>query len=84
MERGTDDLALNLDGDIVGGVLLRGGGLQRWRLHSDVVFGGDGDDAGLDGWRRVTGGAASLVTPSGGLTKDASPNQMGKMAMGLT
>ena len=32
------------------------------------------------GW---TGGAASLVTPSGGLTKDASPNRMGKMAMGL-
>ena len=38
------------------------------------------DGSTTRGW---TGGAASLVTLSGGLTKDASPNWMGKIAIGL-
>ena len=58
-ERGTVDLAFHLDGDVVSGVLMRGGGLQRRRLPSAVVLGGDvdGDNAGLDGWRHITGDA---------------------------
>ena len=52
-ERGIVNLALVLDGDVVGDTLLRSGGLQRRRLPSGVVLGGDwdGDDAGLDGRR---------------------------------
>ena len=49
-------MALDLDGDTVSDVLLLGGRLQRRRLPSGVVLrgDGDGDDAGLDGWRRIT------------------------------
>ena len=46
-ERGIVDLALVLDGDVVGD-FRRGGGLQRRRLPSGVILGGGGEDAGLD------------------------------------
>ena len=58
-ERVIVDLALILDGDVVGNAFWRGGGLQRRRLPSGVVLGGgeDGDDAGLDGRRGFTADA---------------------------
>ena len=58
-ERGIVDLALVLDGDVVGDTFRRGGGLQRRRLPSGVVLGGggDGDNAGLEGGRGITADA---------------------------
>ena len=58
-ERGIADLALVLDGDVVGDALLSGGGLQRRRLPSSVVLdgGGDADNAGLDNERGITADA---------------------------
>ena len=47
-EQGIVDLALTLDGDVVGDAFRRGGGLQRRRLPSGVILGGGGEDAGLD------------------------------------
>ena len=45
--RGAVDIALtrslDLDGEAVGDVFRRGGGLHSRRLPSGVVFGGDGD-----------------------------------------
>ena len=45
--RGAVDIALarllNLDGEVVGDVFRRGGGLHSRRLPSGVVSGGDGD-----------------------------------------
>ena len=54
-ERGIVDLALTLDGDVVGD-FRRGGRLQRRRLPNGVILGGggDGDDAGLEDGRGVT------------------------------
>ena len=49
-ERGIADLALALDGNVVGDTFRRGGGLQRRRLPNGVILGGGGDrdDAWLD------------------------------------
>ena len=46
-ERGIDDLALVLDGNVVGG-------LQRRRLPSGEILSGGRDDAGLDNGRGIT------------------------------
>ena len=54
---GIAERAFDLDG-VSGSVCcvrLRGGGLHRRRLPSGTIFGGDGDDSGLDGRRRVIG-----------------------------
>ena len=59
--RGAVDFALDLDGggDVVGGLLWRMGGLQRRRLRTGAITGGDGDreDARLGNDGGVTGGA---------------------------
>ena len=59
--RGAVDVAFDLewDGDVVGDVFLRMGGLQRWRLRTGAIHGGDGDreDARLGDDGGVTGGA---------------------------
>ena len=54
---GVAERAFDLDGvaGAIGGVRFRGGGLHRRRLPSGTIFGGDGDDSGLDGRRRVIG-----------------------------
>ena len=59
--RGAADLALDLDGDVVGD-FRRMGGLQRRRLLVDGMIGGDGDleeAPGDDGG--VTGGAGQRL-----------------------
>ena len=59
--RGAVNVALDLDrgGDVVGDVLLRMGGLQRRRLRTGAIHGGDGDrdDARLGDDGGVTEGA---------------------------
>ena len=60
---GAVDWALDLD-SVIGGVFLRGGGLHKRRLPSDIVLGNEGDGTTLG----LTSGAASLMAPSGGLT----------------
>ena len=53
-EWGIANLALVLDGNVVGD-FWRGGGLKRRRLPNGVILGGgwDGDDTGLDDGRGV-------------------------------
>ena len=59
--RGAVDLALDLDGggDVVGGSFRRMGGLQRRRLRTGAITGGnwDREDARLGGDGGVTAGA---------------------------
>ena len=60
MRRGAVDLAfarlLDLDGESVGDVFRRGGGLHNRRLPNGVVFGGDGD------WEDARLGDESSIT----------------------
>ena len=79
--RGAVNVALDLDrgGNVVGDVLLRMGGLQRRRLRTGAIHGGDGDrdDA------RLGDDGASLRAPGRSLPENTSPEWIGKIAMGL-
>ena len=81
--RGAVDIALarslDLDGESVGDVFRRGGGLHRRRLPNGVTFGGDGTGR-TQGW--ATGATLHPMTGCG-LSEDALSSRIGKMAIGL-
>ena len=84
---GIAERAFDLDGvsGVVCCVRFRGGGLHRRRLPSGTIFGGDGDDSGLDGRRRVIGdgerrpAAEHIVCAD---RKDGNGFNMGARALG--
>ena len=86
---GIAERAFDLDG--VSGVAccvrFRGGGLHRRRLPSGTTFGGNGDDSGLGGRRRVIGeggrrpGEAHIVCADG---KNGNGFNVSERALGNT